>query len=56
MLEVAGGLRGRFARADRDRRDGGRVFATRRHFWRLLRFGTRDRPAENDMAGEAVDP
>ena len=39
----------------RDRRDGGRVIATRRRYWRLLAtFGTRDRPAENDMAGEAV--
>ena len=39
----------------RDRRDGGRVIATRRHFWRLLAtFGTRDRSAEIDMAGEAV--
>ena len=39
----------------RDRRDGGRVIATRRRFWRLLAtFGTSDRQAKNDMAGEAV--
>ena len=39
----------------RDRRDGGRVIATRRHFWRLLAtFGTRvDRPRFG-MAGEGV--
>ena len=39
----------------RDRRNGGRVIATRRHVWRLLAtFGTRDRSAEIDMAGETV--
>ena len=36
-----------------DRRDGGRVIATRRHVWPLLAtFGTRDRSF--DMAGEGV--
>ena len=46
--DVRGGLRGD-ARELRDRRDGGRVIATRRHFWRLL-----GRAIDRDTASEAV--